>query len=65
MSEKKLTGGANWMPQVAPTSWGTPGAPMVRTAWTLHRPPPPMTSHVIHGVVLLQAEFRAVPLATN
>ncbi|XP_055358909.1 clathrin coat assembly protein AP180 isoform X15 [Betta splendens] len=27
-SEKKLTGGANWMPQVAPTSWGTPGAPM-------------------------------------
>lgn len=31
-SEKKLTGGANWMPQVAPTSWGTPGAPMVRPA---------------------------------
>lgn len=30
-SEKKLTGGANWMPQVAPTSWGTPGAPIVRT----------------------------------
>lgn len=29
-SEKKLTGGANWTPQVAPTSWGTPGAPMVR-----------------------------------
>uniref|UniRef100_UPI0037E81FC3 clathrin coat assembly protein AP180-like n=1 Tax=Semicossyphus pulcher TaxID=241346 RepID=UPI0037E81FC3 len=28
MSEKKLTGGANWMPQVAPSSWGTPGAPM-------------------------------------
>ncbi|XP_024123432.1 clathrin coat assembly protein AP180 isoform X10 [Oryzias melastigma] len=27
-SEKKLTGGANWTPQVAPTSWGTPGAPM-------------------------------------
>uniref|UniRef100_A0A4W6E4D2 Clathrin coat assembly protein AP180 n=1 Tax=Lates calcarifer TaxID=8187 RepID=A0A4W6E4D2_LATCA len=27
-SEKKLTGGANWMPQVAPTSWSTPGAPM-------------------------------------
>ncbi|XP_013768405.1 clathrin coat assembly protein AP180 isoform X5 [Pundamilia nyererei] len=27
-SEKKLTGGANWMPQVAPTSWATPGAPM-------------------------------------
>ncbi|KAF7656789.1 hypothetical protein LDENG_00036380 [Lucifuga dentata] len=32
-SEKKLTGGANWMPQVAPTSWGAsmggaaPGAP--------------------------------------
>lgn len=33
-SEKKLTGGANWTPQVAPTSWSTPGAPMVRTAWT-------------------------------
>ncbi|XP_068179457.1 clathrin coat assembly protein AP180-like [Antennarius striatus] len=27
-SEKKLTGGANWMPKVAPTSWGTPGVPM-------------------------------------
>ncbi|XP_016893536.1 LOW QUALITY PROTEIN: clathrin coat assembly protein AP180 [Cynoglossus semilaevis] len=27
-SEKKLTGGANWMPQVAPTSWAAPGAPM-------------------------------------
>ncbi|XP_068586130.1 clathrin coat assembly protein AP180 [Cebidichthys violaceus] len=27
-SEKKLTGGANWMPHVAPTSWATPGAPM-------------------------------------
>ena len=33
-SEKKLTGGANWMPHVAPTSWGTPGAPMVRSACT-------------------------------
>uniref|UniRef100_A0A3B5KNL5 Synaptosome associated protein 91 n=1 Tax=Takifugu rubripes TaxID=31033 RepID=A0A3B5KNL5_TAKRU len=31
-SEKKLTGGANWTPQVAPTSWGTPGASMVSTA---------------------------------
>ncbi|XP_054897841.1 clathrin coat assembly protein AP180 isoform X2 [Poeciliopsis prolifica] len=28
LGEKKLTGGANWMPQVAPTSWGSPGAPM-------------------------------------
>nr|XP_019946546.1 PREDICTED: clathrin coat assembly protein AP180 isoform X3 [Paralichthys olivaceus] len=27
-SEKKLTGGANWTPHVAPTSWATPGAPM-------------------------------------
>ncbi|XP_067368014.1 clathrin coat assembly protein AP180-like [Channa argus] len=26
--EKKLTGGANWMPQVAPTSWASSGAPM-------------------------------------
>lgn len=34
-SEKKLTGGANWMPQVAPTSWATPGAPMVRAASTV------------------------------
>ncbi|XP_013875922.1 clathrin coat assembly protein AP180 isoform X3 [Austrofundulus limnaeus] len=32
MSEKKLTGGANWTPQVAPTSWGTPGAPMAAAA---------------------------------
>ncbi|XP_029928285.1 clathrin coat assembly protein AP180 isoform X4 [Myripristis murdjan] len=31
-SEKKLTGGANWMPQVAPTSWGTPGAPLAGAA---------------------------------
>uniref|UniRef100_UPI003AABD59B clathrin coat assembly protein AP180-like isoform X2 n=1 Tax=Centroberyx gerrardi TaxID=166262 RepID=UPI003AABD59B len=31
-SEKKLTGGANWMPKVAPTSWGTPGAPMAGAA---------------------------------
>ncbi|XP_053736519.1 clathrin coat assembly protein AP180 isoform X9 [Synchiropus splendidus] len=28
LSERKLTGGANWTPQVAPTSWATPGAPM-------------------------------------
>ncbi|XP_077431372.1 clathrin coat assembly protein AP180 isoform X13 [Vanacampus margaritifer] len=27
-SEKKLTGGANWTPHVAPTSWTTPGVPM-------------------------------------
>ncbi|XP_048116794.1 clathrin coat assembly protein AP180 isoform X5 [Alosa alosa] len=27
-SEKKLTGGAHWTPQVAPTSWGAPGAQM-------------------------------------
>ncbi|XP_034554614.1 clathrin coat assembly protein AP180 [Notolabrus celidotus] len=32
MSEKKLTGGANWTPHVAPTSWGTPGAPMAGAA---------------------------------
>uniref|UniRef100_A0A674NCC0 Clathrin coat assembly protein AP180 n=1 Tax=Takifugu rubripes TaxID=31033 RepID=A0A674NCC0_TAKRU len=31
-SEKKLTGGANWTPQVAPTSWGTPGASMAGSA---------------------------------
>ncbi|XP_054477081.1 clathrin coat assembly protein AP180 [Anoplopoma fimbria] len=31
-SEKKLTGGANWMPHVAPTSWATPGAPMTGAA---------------------------------
>lgn len=38
-SEKKLTGGANWMPHVVPTSWATPGAPMVGTAWTPHPSP--------------------------
>ncbi|XP_051920624.1 clathrin coat assembly protein AP180 isoform X3 [Hippocampus zosterae] len=27
-SEKKLTGGANWTPHVAPTSWTTTGVPM-------------------------------------
>ncbi|KAG7273640.1 hypothetical protein CRUP_018119 [Coryphaenoides rupestris] len=26
--EKKLTGGANWTPKVAPTSWTSPGAPL-------------------------------------
>ncbi|XP_029360574.1 clathrin coat assembly protein AP180 [Echeneis naucrates] len=31
-TEKKLTGGANWMPQVAPTSWATGGAPMAAAA---------------------------------
>ncbi|XP_059424129.1 clathrin coat assembly protein AP180-like isoform X2 [Carassius carassius] len=31
-NEKKLTGGANWTPQVAPTSWGTPGAQMTGSA---------------------------------
>ncbi|KAM8868934.1 clathrin coat assembly protein AP180-like isoform 5-T5 [Spinachia spinachia] len=31
-SEKKLTGGANWMPHVAPTSWATSGAPMAGAA---------------------------------
>ncbi|XP_029307478.1 clathrin coat assembly protein AP180 isoform X3 [Cottoperca gobio] len=31
-SEKKLTGGANWMPHVAPTSWATPGPPMAGAA---------------------------------
>ncbi|CAG6015999.1 unnamed protein product [Menidia menidia] len=31
-SEKKLTGGANWTPQVAPTFWATPGAPMAGAA---------------------------------
>ncbi|XP_042346695.1 clathrin coat assembly protein AP180 [Plectropomus leopardus] len=31
-SEKKLTGGANWIPHVAPTSWAKPGAPMAGAA---------------------------------
>ncbi|XP_048008932.1 clathrin coat assembly protein AP180 isoform X3 [Megalobrama amblycephala] len=31
-NEKKLTGGANWTPQVAPSSWGTPGAQMSGSA---------------------------------
>ncbi|XP_051999929.1 clathrin coat assembly protein AP180-like isoform X2 [Xyrauchen texanus] len=31
-NEKKLTGGVNWTPQVAPTSWGTPGAQMPGSA---------------------------------
>ncbi|XP_077073148.1 clathrin coat assembly protein AP180 isoform X9 [Siphateles boraxobius] len=31
-SEKKLTGGANWTPQVAPSSWGTPGTQMSGSA---------------------------------
>ncbi len=35
-NEKKLTGGANWTPQFAPTSWGTPGTQMVALAFFLH-----------------------------
>ncbi|XP_061674655.1 clathrin coat assembly protein AP180 isoform X2 [Syngnathoides biaculeatus] len=31
-SEKKLTGGANWTPHVAPTSWTTSGVPMAGVA---------------------------------
>ncbi|XP_056331594.1 clathrin coat assembly protein AP180 [Danio aesculapii] len=31
-NEKKLTGGANWTPQVALSSWGTPGAQMSGSA---------------------------------
>ncbi|XP_061772406.1 clathrin coat assembly protein AP180 isoform X2 [Nerophis ophidion] len=31
-SEKKLTGGANWTPHVAPTSWAKPGPPMAGVA---------------------------------
>ncbi|KAF4103016.1 clathrin coat assembly protein AP180 [Onychostoma macrolepis] len=45
-NEKKLTGGANWTPQVAPTSWGTPGAQMSGSAPGAAAPPgamaPPM-----------------------
>ncbi|XP_014872967.1 clathrin coat assembly protein AP180 isoform X11 [Poecilia latipinna] len=40
--EKKLTGGANWMPQVALTSWGTPGAPMAAGAPGAAPPGAPM-----------------------
>ncbi|XP_055083590.1 clathrin coat assembly protein AP180 isoform X1 [Periophthalmus magnuspinnatus] len=32
MGEKKLTGGANWTPQVAPPIWTAPGAPLAPTA---------------------------------
>ncbi|XP_043974092.1 clathrin coat assembly protein AP180 isoform X4 [Gambusia affinis] len=42
LSEKKLTGGANWMPQVAPTSWGSPGAPMAAGAPGAAPPGAPM-----------------------
>ncbi|KAK7886473.1 hypothetical protein WMY93_026094 [Mugilogobius chulae] len=31
MGEKKLTGGANWTPQVAPPIWTAPGAPLAPT----------------------------------
>ncbi|XP_008430136.1 clathrin coat assembly protein AP180 isoform X9 [Poecilia reticulata] len=42
LGEKKLTGGANWMPQVAPTSWGSPGAPMAAGAPGAAPPGAPM-----------------------
>uniref|UniRef100_A0AAQ5YBB3 ENTH domain-containing protein n=1 Tax=Amphiprion ocellaris TaxID=80972 RepID=A0AAQ5YBB3_AMPOC len=59
-SEKKLTGGANWMPQVAPTSWATPGAPMVRTAST-----PTMMSVSVQKAAFLKAECRIVLFNTD
>lgn len=34
--EKKLTGGANWQPKVAPATWSTgvpSSAPLVRSPW--------------------------------
>ena len=37
-SEKKLTGGANWTPQVAPSIWGAPAAQMVREQFSPSSP---------------------------
>ncbi|XP_076837171.1 clathrin coat assembly protein AP180 isoform X3 [Brachyhypopomus gauderio] len=53
-NEKKLTGGANWTPQVALSSWGSPGAQMPAVPGTGAPPagaiPPPMGAQGAFGM---------------
>lgn len=61
-SEKKLTGGANWTPQVAPTSWGTPGAPMVRTETQLQKLARPHAAVLVPGFKMFCVSRPLLPL---
>ncbi|XP_047212947.1 clathrin coat assembly protein AP180 isoform X4 [Girardinichthys multiradiatus] len=63
-SEKKLTGGANWMPQVAPTSWGTPGAPMPPTGGPGVPIIQPMMSQPMMAQPMMRPTFTGVAGAT-
>ncbi|XP_071254114.1 clathrin coat assembly protein AP180-like isoform X2 [Salvelinus alpinus] len=50
-NEKKLTGGSNWTPQVAPPSWGAPGPMMGGPApGAPGAIPPPMGAHPAFGM---------------
>uniref|UniRef100_A0A8C8F182 Clathrin coat assembly protein AP180 n=1 Tax=Oncorhynchus tshawytscha TaxID=74940 RepID=A0A8C8F182_ONCTS len=54
-NEKKLTGGSNWTPQVAPPSWGAPGpmmgGPAPGAPGAPGAIPPPMGAHPGFGMV--------------
>ncbi|KAJ8354067.1 hypothetical protein SKAU_G00216340 [Synaphobranchus kaupii] len=50
-NEKKLTGGASWQPQVAPTSWGAPGSQMPGSSpGAPGATPPPMGAQTGFGM---------------
>ncbi|XP_031642386.1 clathrin coat assembly protein AP180 isoform X7 [Oncorhynchus kisutch] len=60
-NEKKLTGGSNWTPQVAPPSWGAPGPMMGGPApGAPGAIPPPMGAHP--GFGMASAAGSGVPM---
>ncbi|XP_045574269.1 clathrin coat assembly protein AP180 isoform X5 [Salmo salar] len=63
-NEKKLTGGSNWTPQVAPPSWGAPGSMMGGSAPGASGAPgaipPPMGAHP--GFGMASAAGSGVPM---
>nr|XP_015211592.1 PREDICTED: clathrin coat assembly protein AP180 isoform X6 [Lepisosteus oculatus] len=48
--ERKLTGGANWQPKVAPATWGAPGAQMKCWFFSCYPSPSPGTGPPVGGV---------------
>ncbi|XP_071240448.1 clathrin coat assembly protein AP180-like isoform X4 [Salvelinus alpinus] len=60
-NDKKLTGGSNWTPQVAPPSWGAPGPMMGGPApGAPSAMPPPMGAHP--GFGMASAAGSGVPM---
>nr|XP_046157784.1 clathrin coat assembly protein AP180-like isoform X5 [Oncorhynchus gorbuscha] len=63
-NEKKLTGGSNWTPQVAPPSWGAPGpmmgGPAPGAPGAPGAIPPPMGAHP--GFSMASAAGSGVPM---